>query len=193
MASLTELEAVNLILSASGEDKVNALGSDLSDTAEGLLRDVSREIQEYGWHFNTEVDYSFNIDGDGFVTLPDNVAAFDLPSTSSLDVVMRGNRLYDRYNHTYVFSGSVLKGTVTWLLEWDELPPTARKYFALEAAHRYQKQYGSSDTIASFTDEDLRKARATFKSAEAIQADYTIFDNYDVARTLDRHSGSEFI
>jgi hypothetical protein len=178
---LTELEAVNIILSSVGEDP------------EALLNEVSREIQERGWHFNTENDYEFSIDADGYVTLPANVAQFDLPRGDSRDVVMRGRRLYDRTNRTYEFSGETITGTVIWLLEWDELPPAARRYFAMEAAHRYQKRWFGSETLVGFTQDDLRKAQRLFISQESLQADYTIFDNYDVARTLDRKSGSEFI
>lgn len=191
--SQTELEAVNIILSSVGESPVNALGTDLSGNAEAVLDEVKREIQERGWHFNTEDNYGFSIATDGSVTLPDNVAAFDLCS-SSKDVVMRGNRLYDREAHSYLgFGVGTLSGSVTWLLEWDELPPTARRYFTMEAAHRYQKRWFSSETLVGFTAEDLRKAKTLFEDAEALQADYTIFDSYSVARTLDRKSGSEFV
>jgi len=189
----TELEAVNIILSSVGEDPVDTLGSDLSGRAEAVLDEVSREIQEKGWHFNTEDDYPFSIDASGFVTLPDNVAQFDLSGAGTYDVVMRGSRLYDRSNRSYVFTGTSLSGTVIWLLNWDELPPTAKRYFTMMAAHRYQKRWFGSDTLTAFTAEDLRDARKIFISAESTQADYTIFDNYSVFRTLDRKSGSEFI
>jgi len=188
----TELEAVNIILSSVGEDPVSALGSDTSGRAEATLDEVSREIQEHGWHFNTEDDYEFTPDEDGHIDLPNNVASFDLDSNYPLDLVMRGQRLYDRSGHTSVFT-QALSGTVTWLLSWSELPPTAKRYFTMEAAHRYQKRWFGSETLAGFTEDDLRKARATFKRTEALQADYTIFDNYAVARTLDRKSGPEHV
>lgn len=187
---LTELEAVNLILSSVGEDPVNELGTDLSGKAESTLDEVSREVQERGWHFNVEEDYEFSIDGSGNVTLPANVAQFDMDSK---DVVMRGQRLYDRENKTYEFEGTTVSGTVTWILEWDYLPPAARRLFAMLAAHRYQKRWFSSETLTGFTAEDLRDARRLFISQESRQGDYTIFDNYDVFRTLDRKSGSEFV
>jgi hypothetical protein len=189
----TELEAVNIILSSVGEDPVDSLSSDTTGRAEATLDEVSREIQERGWHFNTENDYSMSIDVDGHVDLPTNVAQFRLNTRYPYDIVMRGSRLYDRKGHTDVFVGTELKGTVTWVLEWDELPPTAKRYFAMEAAHRYQKRWFGSETLFGFTDEDLRKARELFKSTEALQSNATIFDNYAVFRTLDRKSGSEFV
>lgn len=190
----TELQAVNIILSAVGEDPVNTLGSDTSSRAEETLSEVSHEIQERGWHFNAEEDYEISIAADGSVTLPLNIAQFDLVSSSQFDVVMRGQRLYDRKNHSFTgFGTGVLKGTVIWVLPWTELPPTARRYITMEAAHRYQKRWFSSETLTGFTQEDLLKAKMNFEEAEALQADYSIFDNYSVARTLDRKSGSEFV
>jgi hypothetical protein len=130
---------------------------------------------------------------DGHVTLPTNVAQFRVPRDGQRDVVQRGLSLYDRRNHTDVFEGDTIRGTVTWLLEWDAIPPTAKRYFTMEAAHRYQKRWFGSDTLNAFTEDDLRKARELFKSTEALQSGATIFDNYSVARVLDRKSGSEFV
>ena len=189
----TELEAVNIILSSVGEDPVDSLGSDLSGRAESVLDEVSREIQERGWHFNTEPDYEFSIDVDGHCDLPSNVAQFRLPRGHLLDIVQRGSRLYDRRNHTSVFTGSTIKGTVTWLLNWDEIPPTAKRYFTMEAALRHQQRWFGSETLQGFNENDLRKARELFKSTEALQSGATIFDNYTVARIMDRKSGSEFV
>ena len=192
--SLTELQAVNIILSSVGEDEVSSLGTDLTGRAESVLDEVVREILSRGWHFNTEDDYSVSIAVDGSVTLPNSIAQFDLPEYDRRDVVMRGNRLYDKSAHSYTSFGSgVLKGSVIWLLEWDELPPAARPYFAMEAANRYQKRWFSSDSLQGFTEQDLRKAKLLFEDQEALQSDATIFDSYSVARTLDRKSGSEFI
>lgn len=192
---LTELRAVNIILSSVGEDEVNELGTDTSGRAEDILDEVLNEIQARGWHFNTEDDYEVSVAADGSVTLPANVAQFDLPVSSTRDVVLRGNRLYDRAAHSYTdFDPSgVLKGSVILILPWDELPPAARPYFAMEAANRYQKRWFGSESLQGFTEEDLRKAKLLFEDQEQLQSDSTIFDHYSVARTLDRKSGSEFV
>lgn len=191
---LSELRAVNIILSSVGEDEVNALGTDTSGRAEEVLDEVLNEIQARGWHFNTEDDYAVSIATDGSVTLPANVAQFDLPVSSSRDVVLRGSRLYDKVDHSYVkFGTGTLEGTAIIILPWDELPPAARPYFAMEAANRYQKRWFGSESLQGFTAEDLRKAKLLFEDQECLQSDATIFDHYSVARTLDRKSGSEFV
>lgn len=190
----TELEAVNIILSSVGEDPVNALGTDTSGRAEEVLNEVLREIQSRGWHFNSEDDYEVSVASDGSVTLAANVAQFDLPVSSTRDVVMRGRRLYDKVSHSYTdFDPGVLKGSIIFVLPWDELPPAARPYFVMEAALRYQKRWFGSESLQGFNEEDLRKAKLLFEDQEQLQSDATIFDHYSVARTLDRKSGSEFV
>ena len=54
--STSELEAVNTILSAIGEAPVNSLTGSLpidATQAQNLLKEISREIQAAGWHFNS--------------------------------------------------------------------------------------------------------------------------------------------
>ena len=55
--SMTELEAVNVLLTTIGEAPVNTLtGNQVTDVtiANQVLTEVSREVQAQGWHFNTE-------------------------------------------------------------------------------------------------------------------------------------------
>ena len=46
------------------------------------------------------------IGGDGSVTVPVNTASFDLSTSNNYDVVLRGQRLYDRKNRTYTGFGT---------------------------------------------------------------------------------------
>ena len=55
--SMTELEAVNVLLTTIGETPVNTLtGNQVTDVtiAKQVLNEISREVQAQGWHFNTE-------------------------------------------------------------------------------------------------------------------------------------------
>lgn len=57
LTGLTELEAVNSMLAAIGEAPVSTLtGATQADVqmAINILRDVTREVQSWGWRFNTE-------------------------------------------------------------------------------------------------------------------------------------------
>ena len=64
---LTELEAVNSLLSAIGEAAVSSLETATTvevTQAKNLLSNVNRETQQKGWHFNTEWDVTLTRDSD---------------------------------------------------------------------------------------------------------------------------------
>ena len=59
LTPMTELQAVNLLLSAIGEAAVSSLetATTVEETqAKNLLSNVNRPAQQKGWHFNTEWD-----------------------------------------------------------------------------------------------------------------------------------------
>ena len=56
--SMTELEAVNVLLTTIGEQPINSFWNQTTDVtiARQVLNEVNREVQSQGWHFNTETD-----------------------------------------------------------------------------------------------------------------------------------------
>ena len=103
-----------------------------------------------------------------------------------IDVVLRGNRLYDRRNHTFKFNKPIRVDMVI-LLPFDELPEVAREYIAIRAARIFQERVVGSDLLSSFSKNDELKALVALQEMEADTADYNILtDNYSVARVLRR-------
>jgi hypothetical protein len=189
-APTSELDAVNLCLRAIGEAPVNSLSGSISDvtTARNVLKQVSHQVQEIGWIFNTEVNYPLVPDNDGAITLAANIVRVDqdmVNDSGDYDLVQRGTTLYDRKNRTSVFTQTI-KAEVVLLFPFDELPPSARRYIALKAARVFQAGVIGSDTLAGFTERDEFEARMAFEEAEGENADYTIFDNYTVYRSVMR-------
>ncbi len=187
---LSETEAVNVLLGAIGEAPVSTLvdGPEEVSRALSVLRDTSHQVQENGYQFNTERNYSLVPDVDGAITLAANIVRCDQDmdfDSGDYDLVQRGTQLYDRKNHTAVFTQTV-KAEVVLLLPFTSLPPIARRYITLKAARKFQAQTIGSETLHAFTEEDERDAKMAFEEAEGENADYTIFDNYSVARALDR-------
>ncbi len=183
---LTELEAVNIMLSVIGEAPVNTLeGVSTVDViqAKAILTEVSREVQSVGWHFNSEREYPLVPDVNKEILLAANMVRVDVDTTIAVDVVQRGTKLYDKQNHTFQFS-EALKAEVIFLLPFDEIPQAARQFIMIRAARIFQDRMVGSDILHKFTDEDEKKALADLKEAEGDTGDFTIFDNYDVARTL---------
>lgn len=190
-ASLTELEAVNLMLSAIGESPINDLDADPTSDAAiavSLLRDTSREVQERGWHFNSESEFPLAPDESGFVFLPLNVARVDISPRYRFDfpdIVQRGLQLYDRSNRTLVFTKE-LKVDLVLYLDWESLPPAAKRYISLRAARIFAARVLGDQNTVGYSAMDEMEAKALLMSAETDTADYSILDKWEVGRSLRR-------
>lgn len=193
LALTTKLEAINTMLSNVGEAPINSLaGSLTSDVrlAQNILDEISRDVQSSGWHFNTEKEVPLAPDSNNEIVLASGVARVDLEGRHvdpDFDVVVRGSKLYNRKELTFTFT-ETKKYTVTYLLDWEELPELARRYIMIRAARIYQDRLLGSEKLSSFNRGDEQAALFALRDFEMETADYSIFDNYDVARVIDRQS-----
>lgn len=171
-ALMTELEALNLMLTVSDEAPVQTLevtGHLPLSIARGILNQTSRVVQSTGWAFNTERCYPLSRDIDGRIPLAPNTLSMDVDERySDLDAIQRGLWLYDRHKHTYKFTQD-LTGTVIVLLPWDELPQAARHYIAIRAARTLQGRLLAGDLRATELEEQI--ALNALQSYEADSAD----------------------
>ena len=167
----TELEAVNTMLRAIGQSPVSTLAGDVGVdvvTAKATLRDAQRNVQAEGWMFNTEHDYPLPLDLNGHVNVPANALSVDIirGNYGGIDPVQRGDRIYDRENHTYVFTAP-LKAIVIFGLSFTDMPQTARTYITIRAARRFESDsLGSSETY-KFNKRDEMEARAWFEGEQS--------------------------
>ena len=192
MALTTKLEAVNTMIAVIGEAPVNTLaGTAVPITvvqAENVLDETSRAIQSEGWHFNTEHEYPFTPDAStNKIVLPSNVLTIDLDPQiyTDVDPVQRGNILYDRKNHTDIWTKDV-KASVTFQLDFTEIPEQFRNYITIKAARIFSNRFLGSREIGGFALRDEVEAKARAIDSDSENADRTIFDNYSVMRVLDR-------
>ena len=192
LAPLTELEAINIMLSTIGESPINSLSASQSTVdvgiAQSVLREVSIQVQEEGWQFNTEINWVLPlVAGTGELQIPLNCIQIDTVGPDvNVDVSMRGQRLYDRINHTFVFTKSLTVDMVL-LLEFTEMPQAARHYISVRAARVFQQRVIGSDTLGAFTKLDEALARASLKKLDSNNADYNILSgSWSVARILTR-------
>lgn len=191
LSPTTELDAINTMLSAIGEAPVNTVednGVVDAVMARQILNGISREVQAWGWHWNTEKEYLLvPTFPEGELVLPHTVLRVDTVSTDQdVDVVVRGNRLYDRRNHTYKFDRP-LRVDMVILLQFHELPEPARRYITIRSARTFQERVVGSTELSQFALKDELRALAVLREMDADTADYNILtDNYSVARVLDR-------
>ena len=187
----SELDAVNTMLSTIGESPINSLEniSGVVDAviARSVLNEVLVQVQEESWHFNTDTNYTLTPDVNGFIYITPTMIQIDTVGEDELlDISMRGNRLYNKADHTYVFTKSI-KVNITYILPFDELPQAARHYVTVRAARVFQTRVVGAVTLHAFTETDELRARASLRKFEGNTADYNILSgNYSVMRILDR-------
>ena len=195
LTATTKLEAVNTLMTAIGEAPVNSLTSGLVDaeTAETILDSVSREVQSQGWNFNTDFERSFTPDTNKQITIPSDILRIDMAErrTSELDVVARGSKLYNRATNSFYFDSSIsaVSMNAVVLLNFDELPESARRYVTIRSARIFQDRVVGSDTLHAFQQRDELQALVELKDADGEVSDYNIFDNYAVSSVIDRTGG----
>jgi hypothetical protein len=192
MALTTKLEAVNIMISVIGESPVNSLGGSAVPVtvvqAEAVLDETSKAIQSEGWHFNTEHAYTLTPDSStSKIVLPSSTLKVDLDPKvyTDSDPVQRGFTLYDRKNHTDIWTKEV-KASITWDLDFTELPEQFRHYITVKAARIFANRLLGSREIEGFALRDEIEAKARAVDSDSENADRTIFDNYSVLRVLDR-------
>ena len=188
----TELDAVNIILGTIGEAPINSLEviSGVVDavTARNILAETSMSVQAEAWQFNTEKNYTLTPSMDtGEIYVPSNAIEVDVDGNDRLlDVAIRGKRLYDRTNKTYIFS-KALSCEIILLLPFEDMPQAARYYITIRAARIFQQRVVGSDVLNSFTAQDEARARAALERYESSTGDYNILTgNYDVMQIIDR-------
>lgn len=178
----TELDAVNTILKGIGEQPVNNLttsGISEASLARDKLREISRAIQSKGLHCNSEEEFPLTPDSLGFVTVPGNTLSVD-PSDITKDYVRRGDKLYDRENHTFTINELVLVDIV-FFLPFEDLPEHVRRYITISAARIFQAETVGSTTLYNMSEKDEVEAKIEFGRKEMRNRDKTMFDNAEMA------------
>jgi len=185
-ATSTELDAVNSILMSVGESPVNTLDTQSPEVviAQSTLRQVCREIQSEGWSYNTEYEFPFTVNSSDEVIIPPTVLQLDVnryKHQDNYDVVRREGKLYDRYNHTYKFTGvETLYCDVVWFYEFGDIPQAFRDYITARAARiAAGRMVSDADSIRILqTDETLLRALAIEYDTQ--QAEYNVFNGSDL-------------
>lgn len=180
---MTELQAVNRLLALAGEPPVNTLTTTIPEVlhAVEVLSVVSSEVQAVGWHFNTDESIKLTPAQDGTIAVPTNAIRLDASDTS-LDVVVRAGKLYDKQSHTNTFSEPV-EADIVWLFAFDDLPLVAQHYITLRASRRFLREHlGPSSADAQLAQDELN-AFMRLQDADGANADYNLLEgNPDTLR-----------
>lgn len=180
----TELDAVNQILSSVGQAPVTTLDLQNPEVSIVLntLREVNRQVQAEGWIFNTERDYELIPDAvTGQIEYPFNMLQIDTNQKqhrSDYDVVRRGTKLYDRLNHTFVFTQNI-KADIVWYFDFTDIPPAIQAYITARAARMCATKMIGDRELSALLQEQEFQTRAAAIEYECNQGDYSMFGFQD--------------
>ena len=184
----TELSAVNSILGAIGQSPISQLkdatGAIVNSNPEvsfiyNLLRDSSIDVQNEGWHFNTEKHVKYTPNASGKIEIADDILKMDVTdgwTHRQYDVVRRNGYLYDKYDHTDDWSGtSSINLDVIRLFEYENLPSVFRRYITYRASRMAATQLVANPQLVKLLAQQEVLARAACMEYECNQGNPTMF------------------
>ncbi len=195
LATDTELSAVNSILGSIGQAPVTTLGAvttDATNTGQeivntfanpqiaiihNLLMEVTKDVQNEGWHFNKQDNKKVSPDGNGNFVIPNNYLRYDVHGglyDRNLDVVRKNGKLFDNVKDTDVFT-SDLYFDITYLLDFNDVPPAIQRYIIARASVRAATQLVSNSDLVKLLQLEEAQTRSTALEYDCEQGDHTFF------------------
>ena len=182
----TELSAVNSILGAIGQSPVTTLVFDNPEISfiYNLLRDANVDVQNEGWHFNTERHVQYTPDATtGKIAIGNDILRMDVTngwSTRKYDVVKRGGFLYDKYDHTDNWGEDGLKVTtidldIVRLLSFEDLPSVFQRLIIARSSRLAATQLVVNPQLAQLLAQQEALARAACVEYDCNQGNNSMF------------------
>ena len=134
-----ELPAVTQILASVGQAPVTTLDQTNPDVAIAYdtLIQISREVQAEGWTFNTEYKVKLTPDTNDQIAYPSNVLQMNLSDGEgygSKAAIRKNDKLYDRVNHTDIWTDETVKVDIVYFYDWVDLPIPIQDFITARAA-----------------------------------------------------------
>ena len=178
----TELSAVNSILGSIGQSPITAINLTNLQNPEialvhNILMEVTKDVQNEGWHFNQEEHVPREPDSNGHFLIPNNYLRFDVHDglyDRTRDVVKRDGKLYDKVEHTDIFSGQ-LYFDITYLFDFEDIPSAIQRYIIARASVRAATQVVSNSDLVQLLQLEEAKTLASAKEYDCEQGDHTFF------------------
>ena len=179
----TELSAVNSILGAIGQSPVTEIENANPEISfiYNILRDTNVDVQNEGWHFNTEKHIHLTPDGTtGKIEIASDILKMDMAdgwSKRQYDVVRRGGYLYDKYDHTDDWDELTdgIDLDIVRLISYEDLPEVFKRYVIYKAAVRAATQLVGNPQLAQLLAQQEALSRAAIMEYECNQGNHTMF------------------
>ena len=183
----TELSAVNAILGAIGQSPITGSVADNANPEVAfiynLLRDSNVDVQNEGWHFNTERHVKYtpeDVGGIKMIAIGSDILKMDVTdgwSKRNYDVVKRNGYLYDKYDHTDDWDELTdgIDLDIVKLISYDDLPEVFKRYVIYKAAVRAATQLVGNPQLAQLLAQQEALSRAAIMEYECNQGNHTMF------------------
>jgi len=199
----TELSAVNAVLGAIGQSPVTSLVFDNPEISfiYNLLRDANVDVQNEGWHFNTERHIKYTPDSTtNKIQIGNDILKMDVTdgwTKRNYDVVKRNGYLYDKYDHTDDWSELSADGIdldVVRLFSFEDLPSVFQRYITYRTSRMAATQLVANPQLVQLLAQQEQLSRAACMEYECNQGNHSMFglpedstyNSYQPWRTLGR-------
>ncbi len=180
----TELSAVNSILGAIGQSPLTSLNFENPEVGfvYNLLRDANIDIQNEGWHFNTEKHVDYVPDSTtNKIAIGDDILKLDVTNGwthRQYDVVKRNGYLYDKYDHTDLWDDLPDDGIsldVVKLYNYEDIPSVFKRYIIYRASRMAATQLVGNPELTQLLAQQENLARAACMEYECNQGNPSMF------------------
>ena len=179
----TELSAVNAVLGAIGQSPVTSLVFDNPEISfiYNLLRDANVDVQNEGWHFNTERHVKYTPDSTtNKIAVGNDILKMDVTdgwTKRNYDVVKRNGYLYDKYDHTDDWSelSDGIDLDVVRLFTFEDLPSVFQRYITYRTSRMAATQLVANPQLVQLLAQQEQLARAACMEYECNQGNHTMF------------------
>ena len=175
---ITELEAINMLLAAIGEAAVSSLETATTvevTQAKNLLSNINREVQQKGWHFNTEWDVILTRDSDNRIPLGTSVLSVYVENKLTTIRGITGQMyLYDLDDNTFTWTSNLTNAVTITLLDFQNTPQTLRQYVTAKAARIFQEEVIGQTSAEQINRLEESEAYADLLDDEAERAGYNV-------------------
>jgi hypothetical protein len=182
---MTELEALNMLLRLIGATPVNDVNTTYPEAANArvTLTRLRRKVQKRGWWFNIDYNLCYTPNEDGEIVVSDDITSL---VADNPQFVLRGQKMYDKLNQTYIFACSVTAIKTIRTLEWDDMPESVREYAAyLAGAEFVRDEVEDYDKVKSLHF-DAGQSLIEVKKEDLEAGQYNMFNSQ---RTLQARKG----
>ncbi len=179
IATDTELSAINSILGSIGQSPITAINTANPEIAfiQNLLNEVTKDVLNEGWHFNTEDHVKVTPNSSGKIPIPTNYLRYDYSQgqfDKHVDLVKRDGFLYDLVDHTNVFDHD-MELDIVYLYDFTDVPSVFQRYIISRAATRAATQLVSNKELTALLQIQEATNRASLLEYECNQGDHSFF------------------